>query len=88
MVIHSIFLYAKMKKIIAIEPETFEIAPAVAGRSSVVGIIERGRGYVDIVGIRQSTVRWFSENLKLAARLPEVDRLVRTRDEGASVIIF
>lgn len=51
-------------------------------------IIERGRGHAKSIRFKQSSVRWVCEILKLTARLPKIDCLTRTRDEGDKVIVL
>jgi len=75
-------------KTIAIEWKTFDFTKEVSGRISLLCIIERGRGYVEHIKVRLSSVRWLCENLRLAARFPETDKLVRTKDEGDKVLVI
>lgn len=73
-----------MKKLVSIEWKTFDIESVLVGRTSVISITERGRDYVENIKICPSSC----ENLKLAARLPEVDRLIRTKDEGEKLVVI
>lgn len=53
----------------------------------MVSITERGGGFDEKVLIKVLSVRWLVENLKLVAMLPEVDKLVRTGDEGDRILV-
>lgn len=77
-----------MKKSVTIEWKTFELVSNYAIRSPSLSITEKGRGHMESIKIRSSSIRWLWENLQLAARLSERDKLICTKDEGDKVLII
>lgn len=74
-------------KIGLVEHKSFNLKTEIVGRSEVLSITECGRGFTNKFFFKHKSLQWLLENLKLAARLPAVDKLARTHDKGDKVLV-
>lgn len=74
--------------IIVVERKSFEVSWSKKGHLDQVRITERGSGYSVSIEFNPSSARWIAEHLHLAGCLPELDRMVKTRDGGDKVLVL
>lgn len=77
-----------MRKILVIEQKSFELFNDFAGKSAVVTIIERGRDLTERIRVKRSSIRWICECWRLAVRWLEIEKFIRTKDEGDIVLVI
>lgn len=81
-------VYSRMKRIIQIESKTFDILPEWNGKEKLLCIIERGRGFQVRIELKERNAGRLCDCLLEAVNLEWNQRLIRSRKEGAKVILF